>query len=634
MSLDFLRTTRFNPQWNDTQFMLAPSGGPVGLRWWQPEAFDILKNKKFALLVAFCGSGKSLMQVALAVHDVVASGWMQKQLIVVPQSHMEKGFSGDEERNYIPILLDGKLYEWKVDDNFCDPDSERVLKGLREWLLADGEAQGRPYRAEGKIICGLNAIASHQALALVWNRMTDQERERAIRNLTLRVDEAHHVKGIFLQDEEDLTDEEKASYEAYSTNLGKICSFIVNRGKTAKLHFTTATPYRGDRGAIFSKAAQGKFATYYLDWNDHWKTLGIRDFLVEYEEYDGNPVEQVAARLLAEPCQKHLIIVPSTGQKWRHGDSEFKRLMDRIYEIFPKERVLELVTPRTQEMNKLLLRQEPSNSSRPSMFDVVVTCQIGREGTDWCPCSRLHNTVCENSMTLSVQTVGRPFRRFEGKVDIKVSYYVRRFPVPRCGMTKRELLSDRTNAILACMQLDDLCSPILLAPIIPSSTPQEVPPAQGLKKPSLPQAFGDQYHKMLASLFSKIESLGQWTEDYIDSIIKDEISKYSRPSYAERFDLASALKIRVLRAISPQLRNMGVDVAFLRENGFDKIIQAHGLKSLYFGGYGTKDWETIRAIMRGNWKTMLEKYKLYRLAKDGKRKKLMAATTRREAFGA
>ena len=46
------------------------------------------------------------------------------------------------------------------------------------------------------------------------------------------------------------------------------------------------------------------------------------------------------------------------------------------------------------------------------------------------------------------------------------------------------------------------------------------------------------------------------------------------------------------------LKDLGIDVKFLRENGFDKISEDHNIKNIYFGNYNKKDWKVIRGIAK------------------------------------
>jgi hypothetical protein len=608
-----LRVEGVNPEYDDTKWIVVPNKEAKELRWWQPDAFDTLKDARFGFAIAFCGSGKSILQVALAVHDVIQSGWTQKQLIVVPQSHISRGFIGDEDLDYIPILVDGEKYEWKVSHNFCDAKSQEVLANLKAWLLTSGEKLSRKFR--GKIVSGLNAVASHQAIGLVWSKLTDAEKAKAINNLTFRPDEAHHIKGVFDQDEDELTDGQKLAIEMESNNLGDICRYIINcKDKTSKLHLTTATPHRGDKGIILSPAVQKMFTVYFLDWLDHWKTLGIHSFVVEYEEYDGDPIEQVVAKIKSEPAEKHMVVVPSTTHKWRPlGQHEYDRLLKRLSEEVPAMRVLDLVTQGTQAKNKALLLKEPKTAaSGKSNFDIIITCMLGREGTDWCPCSRVHNTACENSIPLAIQTIGRPFRRFTGKTKVLIYYYVHRFAEPKKGLTKRALLSDRTNALLLIMQIDEMVHPIFVPNIPNGVEPDEDGDEDGhSEKPqSLAELFGERYLDMKQDLFEEVEALEDKTPEALDSIIEAIMDDYGIED--NRDGVKDALRVLILRVLSPQLKDFGIDVKFMRENGFDKIVEKYNLaqSSIYFGGdFGSSEWQTVREIYQDHWDEMYEEYK-------------------------
>lgn len=596
-----------NPDYKNPKYIIPIKSAVKMLRWWQVDAFKKLKDESFGLVVAFCGSGKTILEVALSIHDIVASDWCQKQLIIVPQSHIGKGFIGDDERNFIMISLNGVIYDWNVEHNFCG-DADDVIVSLRNWLLTDGKTLGRQFKG-GKTVRGLNAVTTHQALGRVWNTLSPREKKIAIRNLTLRVDEAHHISGVYDVLTDEMEDETKAALEAERTNLGDVCGFIMNsKDKTAKLHLATATPMRGDRGIILSDKVRQKFEKYYLDWIAHFKTLGIEIFSLEYEEYVGDPIKNVVARIKKEPKEKHLIVIPSRGNKWRDdGDVMFQKLIKELRKIYPAERILDLVTDSTQAVNKQKLLSEPKTAERESMFDVVVTCMLGREGTDWCPCSRLHNTSCENSITLAVQTGGRPFRRFDGKTMVGIFHYARKFRKPEKGMTKRELFADRTHALLVCMQMDEMIHPIIIPPI------EAVSGSHGgsgeHSHNSLLEVFGDQYQTFREDLVEQIECLDEKNAEQIDEVIDGLLDAYK--VIENRDGVRDAVRSLVGRMLSPELRQLGINVDFVRKAGFDKIVEKYipQGKSIFFGEYGTKDWEVLRAIMHGTWMEQFEAYK-------------------------
>lgn len=592
-----------NPNYKDPKYLTPIKEDIKKLRWWQVLAYDKIKDADFGLIVAFCGSGKSVLEVALAIHDVVQSNYQQKQLIIVPQQHISRGFTGDEEREFISIEVDGKVYDWKIGKDFCG-DLNNVIVGLRDWLLADPSTLNKGY-VNSTMIYGINAIASHQALGLVWKTLNDVERKKAVHNLTLRVDEAHHISGVFDIDD-DLSDFEQEAIVEERTNLGDVCGFIMGcKDKTAKLHLATATPYRGDKGVILSKQVKQKFQTYYLDWIEHFNTLGIENFNLEYEEYTNDPISILIRNLKTEPNEKHLIVIPSTGTKWRkEGKPELEKLLSEIYKVFKEDRILDLVTPSTQDKNKQRLLKEPKFNNGKSQFDVVVTCMLGREGTDWCPCSRLHNTACENSTTLAIQTLGRPFRRFDGKTEIKVYHYVHEFVKPKNSLSKKELLTDRTNALLVCMQMDEMFKPILIPQLKDTKDNNGITKSNKSSSHSpntLAEVFGDQYSKFRTDLIEEIESLQDKDSVDIDDVIDDLLKRYKITHNVD--NVKDACRAVVLRLVSQELKEQGIDATFIRENGFDKIVEKYVSKgsSIFFGNYNKKDWEVIRKIFRTAW---------------------------------
>jgi len=599
-----LHVKGYNPDYKDPKYITVPNASTKSLRWWQIDAFNLLKDSRFALIVAFCGSGKSILQIALSIHDIVTSGWKQKQLIVVPQQHISGSFIGDDERSYLTLEVNGNTYDWKVEHNFCDDTN--VIENLRNWLLTDGETLGKKFRGK-TLITNLCAVCSHQALGLVWKTLDESQKKQAVKNLTLRVDEAHHISGVYDLNDDEYTTSQQIGIDEIRTNLGEVCSYIMNcRNEDSKIHMTTATPYRGDQDIILSPKAKLKFKTYFLDWIVHFNTLGIERFDLTYQEYAIDPINAVVRQIKNEPNEKHLVVIPSTGTKWRtNGKTELAAFFSALYKVVPKDRVLDLVTQSTQDTNKAKLLKEPKCSDNgKSKFDVVVTCMLGREGTDWCPCSRLHNTSNESSITLAVQTIGRPFRRFEGKNSVSIINYIPKFAAPKAGMGRAELLTDRTNALLVCMQMDEMCKPIMI-PVIKSSekTAQGHHSSITSERMSLAGVFGTDYQDFKKDLIEEVESLSVKDEEALNEVVSDLVAKYRIKNNVKNVE--DGVKALVLRILSAKLKALDicVDVSFIREQGFGNLVEKYVDKdaSIFFGNYSKEDWQKIREILRKTW---------------------------------
>ena len=158
------------------------------------------------------------------------------------------------------------------------------------------------------------------------------------------------------------------------------------------------------------------------------------------------------------------------------------------------------MTPETQEQNKALLFQHPD------AFHVVVACRLFDEGTDWVPCNRLHNTDAgEASLTLAVQRFFRPLRKHPAKKEVIIRNYIPRFS-PELEMgEQRAILSNRFNAVLACI--------VTQGELMPTIIPLKTEGTTGTRKRlSLQEAYGDDYHSVMEGLLRGYEAVEDKTD--------------------------------------------------------------------------------------------------------------------------
>ena len=61
--------------------------------------------------------------------------------------------------------------------------------------------------------------------------------------------------------------------------------------------------------------------------------------------------------------------------------------------------------------------------------------------------------------------------------------------------------------------------------------------------------------------------------------------------------------------LSQKFRDLGIDVAFVREAGFDELVENNINKnhSLFFSSYGKDSWKTLRKIMHSSWNDKFNK---------------------------
>lgn len=204
------------------------------------------------------------------------------------------------------------------------------------------------------------------------------------------------------------------------------------------------------------------------------------------------------------------------------------------------------------------------------MYDVIITCGLLREGSDWCPCSDLHVTYPEGSLTLAVQTLGRLLRYFEGKTRLAANYYFPEFPEPRAGLSKEEILDGRKNCLFLMLQLQEDWFPLLF-PAIPAG---KKPGEGGEREPKITLRDvmrGDRYERMKREFMTRcidLEAQGDLDAGF-DGLRDETIEKYKVPAqYTE--EARRTLEALYLRGADIlNFRRYSID--FVREHGFPKL---------------------------------------------------------------
>ena len=445
----------------------------IFLKSWQNEAHITLRDASLGFLKAFCGSGKTIAARSIAAYKSCKHGKMQ--IFSVPKNDIgNDGFASYFEMD-IPWGNGKKSLICASPSNFCNYKVVRKIDELIDLMLGYVPKKGKDF-----IDKDMHIVCTHQCLMFAFREIKERAKKdpsikkKFIANKTFWIDEGHHIKGH----------ETKQEKEQMNL-LGKFANFVLdNLNANVELFVMTATPFRGDYSKLFSKDQMNNFALYNLDFLDHFPTLGIKDVEIEFEEYvDQEEVfEKVSENIAEELDKKHFVFVPPAKRKWRRDKRDVQKLFDAIYNVImrdlkvdlptAKSLVLDLVTENTQNHNDKLLRQEPKNGqNKESKYIVVVCCMKCREGSDWCPADRLHNTSMETSPPLNFQTNGRLFRAFSKKEIVKIRYYVEKFK--SVLKSRREFISDRVNAMLHYMLMDDLLSPILVdIPVFVPSSPK------------------------------------------------------------------------------------------------------------------------------------------------------------------
>lgn len=571
----------------------------IALKEWQKEAFDLLKDAKKGLIKAFCGCGKTIAARSIGAYK--AQKYNQTQVYCVPRTDI--GLDGFGSFCNIEVQINGKnkIVKCNTPLNFCKPTNEKI-QGLIDVLTNDPEQDsGENISTYKQIVC------THQCLALAIKKIKNKPGllKKFFENKTWWIDEGHHVKNS------------KSKLDKIIRNhLGDFVSYILENPDTnSEIFIMTATPYRADHGCIISEEQSDGFTSYSLDFLKHFATLGITNVDMNLEEYRDTKdlFNRVANNLRKEiKTNKHFVFVPPTGKKWRRKKEDVYKLLDVIYKVVMEEfkvtlevaktMVLDLVTERTQKFNDKLLRQEPKNGqSHASKYVVVVACMKCREGSDWCPADRLHNTSMEQSPPQIFQMNGRLFREFPGKESVKINYYVKEF-LPE-GKTKREFVSDTVNVMLYYMLMDDLLNPIMLD--IPYFTPKVKNEKVSNNKPrtTLADHFGLNYFEAKKALLKSFEN-SSLNDQNANRLITNIINKYlpNKTKYSKKHitEIKNAWKVFLIRTASKNLRSKRiVDISYIRKNGFDVIAQKEGISgNIFTSNISIDDMRKFRELSR------------------------------------
>jgi superfamily II DNA or RNA helicase len=562
---------------------------------WQAACREALKGERFSIISAPCGSGKSIAILLRAIDEILASHFTQRSLTICPMKIIGASFTEP-----LKVKIGDEIWTWMPAHDFIDYKHSSVVAALKKWLLSDSKSLCNPDPSDPHKIEGVNAVCSHQALAIVWRQLTKTEKVIAIHNLTLNIDECHHISGVFDETNGEISVEEKEE----SNHLGSVVHAVVNSpDETARICLGTATFFR-NTSFILHKTAQDQFKTFTYPWVEHFPSLNIKSFRMEYRFYkkNGDPIEQAIAHIKNDEDHIWLVYLPPTGCAWRRKKS-LEKFFEKLYTAVPKEQVLDLITKNTQRANTKRFKDDVISIKKgnPPKWKVLAAVGVGLEGLDYPPADRLINLAVPNSIVRALQVIGRPMRRYDKKVDVKVFNYISEFVRVKKDLTLHELLSDRTNALLVSMTFDEMIMPTMVMVPVLGKNDKKV-------KKELSDAVGYDFHKLMKSILVAVEQEENKSIETITTIVKDVLADAGITDDA----IIEGMVVQVIKALlkshkkpSAQKLSTFFDVSMLRKSGLD-IIKKYELESgtIFFGDCGCAELKAVRAFMLDNWTTM------------------------------
>ena len=550
----------------------------LDLRSWQKEAHYECKDKPRIVNVAPCGSGKSHLAVAMEVSETIESGYTRKQLVIVPQKHLGRHFAKAHLR------INGVNLTWIVETDCCNKNPSPIAD-LKKFLLGSPRDFEKT-KIQGEVRC-MSCVATHASLVILWSRLTKEEKKKALKNLTIYIDECHHitVEELIKEISESESIENKEIDSLIKNGLGTVFYDLIDSTEpTLRIRMMTGTLYRGDKLDIIPQSKMKDFFICHYPWNIHYRTLGIRRFYYKNILYKKSPIDDIMVFLKRNKDHYNLILLPSTGNKFR-DEKTLSEFMTHIESIFKKSEILDLVTPNTQEINKIKLVESKK-------IRIVIACQLFNEGTDWPPCDRIYNTDPSCSWTREHQRLGRPLRSFKGKNSIWIINYIPEIEEGNEEEKIRHILSDRFNALLAKMQITTLHHNFMV-PALPIAKIVSIGNKGTI---DLSLRLGTEFEAELISRYDKL-GLKEKSPQLLEALRQELLEKY----YPEVDDVVSKanlslwIKWKMVGLLGVHLSHMkhtilmkkATDITFLRENGFDKIVKETG----FFGSVimGTKE---------------------------------------------
>jgi hypothetical protein len=386
----------------------------------------------FTILIAPTGSGKTLLQKALAWGCALNGN---KVVIAVPESMVIQQFGSDPKRYNLNVPGMYETLAWKVPGG-------NLLKSTTLKTFSEGDAlceeRGTVSRLKRFITSPVAEnveeriiVCTHAALVAAFKQITKAD----WKNVALFIDEAHHSK--YIDDEEELTATEAQELKDLNGALAKIVKHYTHVPDAGRLMLTTATWLRGDGLTIVPEENLHRFETFELEMHEHLGNqlprghITFKFSLAKNGDYAGFVREE----FLRDPNQNTITYLPPVNSL---GWSPAKKLsllkacnralgkhtkvvrnyagQDFVYgsrhQLTPSTEILhvELVTQKGREQ-----RQDEFFRSMHNDDSQVINLTVqnkGREAFDWPQLSRALVLKPRRSLPMIIQMFGRPLRAY------------------------------------------------------------------------------------------------------------------------------------------------------------------------------------------------------------------------------
>ncbi len=400
----------------------------------QRAGYLVLIEAAYRVINAPTGSGKSALITFIEAQEL-GQDPDHRCVIAVPQKVIGKGFRAS--RLQYPDKVER---EWKLGYDLTGDREPDCIGQVLDFL--SGSTSDNHHNS---LLC------SHAALARAYSML--KNKSKCLRNITVWVDEAHHVLVSEGRDRE---------YGFVCNQLGNLVKYLLDlRSPDSRVGLATAFFFRGDQASIIPRRYLEEFARYHLPLDEHWQhnIKHIKSYKYDFVVFKSDYLNEIAY-LFKRRLGKTIIYLPWPNASVSQGCkyTECKKIINAITKVKPSARVLDLVDETDRDRKRQMFYQLDALNN----IDVILTLGMLREGADWIWADRVIDLAPTNSLSLAGQKFGRLIRDVPGKKTIEYNTVLPFVLDNLDHEAYRKRLSERFTAFTASLLIDDLISPVKL----------------------------------------------------------------------------------------------------------------------------------------------------------------------------
>lgn len=400
----------------------------------QKQAFNKHKNSRFRMIIASGGSGKSKTACYIASNDISTTNL--KILLAVPQQVIAQDFVND----MVNILPNGEKINWSSYEIFDQRNGNK--NGLRQFLES-------PIKNNAKHV-NRAAVCSHQTLVALYNELDETEFRAIFGNVSLFIDEAHHVcmtGGAEFDDD---------------NRLGQLVNKLLESDLDEyRLALITATPFRGDGKGILLPKFNSRFTVSNYMPYEHLERIGIQSVQYNIATYKDSPDKELN-RIIRKvglgncPC----IFGPQINSICATGFETREDMADAIEKAIPvklrkSKRIMNFIRKEDQKELKKIVVNSDGNIENA----IFIFVGMGKEGFNSVATDTVFMIGNKRSITEILQIIYRTFRYYPGKKHVKIWHIIPRAFSKDSDKTK-EHINKYLNIIFKSMCIADYFRPI------------------------------------------------------------------------------------------------------------------------------------------------------------------------------